>query len=94
MQLQYLIFVQLAFAAIIYMNNVTVATFAVGLDRPGGFCRDGKSDIFYSVSMKGPLRKFHQNGTIIVFQNTGTNSQDCVVDPLHNIYIGIILITV
>jgi hypothetical protein len=60
------------------------------LDHPGGICRDGKYNIFYSVSMDGPILKFHQNGSITTFKNTGWDSQDCVVDSLHNIYIGII----
>jgi hypothetical protein len=90
MQLQYLILIHIALAAPNYNENITVSTFAVGLGSPSGICRDGKSNIFYSVDAQGPLRKFHQNGSITTFKNTGWDSQDCVVDSLHNIYIGII----
>jgi hypothetical protein len=76
------------------MNNVTVSTFAAGFVRPSGSCKDEKSDVFYNIDQRGPFRKFHKDGTIETIYDAGRGGEDCVVDYLQNIYIGIILITV
>jgi hypothetical protein len=43
----------------------------------------------------GPITKFYLNGTMNNFYTIPDyGAQDCVVDTLNNVYIGIILITV
>jgi hypothetical protein len=78
------------------MGNVIVSTLVKDVGGgPFGICRNGKSEIFYSVMETGPIRKFYLDGTMNNFYTIPElGGQDCVVDPLNNVYIGIILITV